>query len=108
MNWEKFYSQTSRTLAAKVRQAVALSSKDAARLPATGLDGDTSVVVKCYNEEERWNSRYLAYHYYLEGANACDGSESNRYWAIVIRLLIDGGDWVSDSDDYFERVKKVA
>ena len=108
MNWEKFYSQTSRILAAKVRQAVALPSREAARLSATGLDGDTSVTVKCYNKEERWNSRYLAYHYYLAGAEECDGSEAHRYWVIVTHLLMDGGDYVCDSDYYYERAKKVA
>ena len=107
MNWERFYSQTSMALGAKVQQAVALPSKDAARLPAPGLDGDTSVTVKCYDKEERWNSRYLAYHYFLAGAEECDGSEADRYWAIVTRLL-DGWDWVSDSDDYYERVAKCA
>lgn len=104
MSKEINYEQTSRALKAKVRAAVALSSHDAAKLPATGLAGDTPVTVKCYNKEERWNSRYLAYHYYLAGALACDGSsEGDRYWSIVARLQYYGGDWVSDGDDYFDR-----
>ncbi|MGN0130690.1 MAG: hypothetical protein ACI4CE_07380 [Methanomethylophilus alvi] len=102
MNWEKFYSQTSRTLAAKVRRAVALPSREAARLPATGLAGDTSVTVRCYNEEERWNSRYLAYHYYNTGWEACDGSEAERYMNIATKLLM-GMDFIDDSDNFDDR-----
>jgi len=47
MNWDRFFSQTSRALAAKVREAVALPSSEAARLPSTGLEGDTPVTVEC-------------------------------------------------------------
>lgn len=100
--WEKFFLQTSRALAARVREAVLLPSRDAAKLPPTGLEGDTSVTVKCYGREERWNSRYLAYHYFVTGAEACDGSERDRYYLIAGRLL-DGGDWVSDDDEYYDR-----
>lgn len=105
MSKEINYKQTSRTLKAMVRAAVALPSSDAAKLPATGLAGDTPVTVKCYNKEERWNSRYLAYHYYLAGALECAGScEGDRYWNIAARLRYYGGDWVSDGDDYYDRM----
>lgn len=107
MNWEKFYSQTSRTLAAKVRQAVALPSKDAARLPATGLDGDTSVTIECYGHTEKWNSRYLAYHFYLKGAEECDGCESERYLNIAAKILM-GRDFADDSDNFNDVQSKVA
>ena len=97
------YEQTSRALKAMVRAAVDLPSRDAAKLPSTGLDGDTPVTVKCYREEERWNSRYLAYHFYLEGAMCCDGSEADRYWNIASRLKFNNPDWVSDDDEYYDR-----
>lgn len=98
------YGRTNLALNAMVRRAVALTSREAAKLPSTGLAGDTPVTVKCNNREERWNSRYLAYHYYLAGAMECKGSsEGDRYFDIVIRLECDGGDWVSDGDDYYER-----
>lgn len=89
MDNETFYGQTSRALAAKVRAAVAMTSTDAARLPATGLYGDTSVTIRCGGKEERWNSRYLAFHYYYAGAMACDGSsEGDRYWQVCGGLLM--------------------
>ena len=88
MNWERFFSQTSRELAAKVRQAVALSSTEAAKLPSTGLEGDTPVTVECYGKTERWNSRYLAFHYYATGAEQCDGSEADRYYRVSGNLLL--------------------
>lgn len=89
MDNETFYGQTSRALAAKVRAAVAMTSTDAARLPATGLDGDTSVTIRCGGKEERWNSRYLAFHYYYAGAMACEGSsEGDRYWQVCGGLLM--------------------
>ena len=88
MDNETFYGQTSRALAAKVRAAVALAAKDAARLPATGLEGDSSVTIRCGGTEETWNSRYLAFHYYYAGAMACDGSsEGDRYWQVCGGLL---------------------
>ena len=87
MDNERFYGQTSRTLAAKVREAVAMTSAEAAKLPATGLEGDTSVTIHCGGKAETWNSRYLAYHYYQTGALECDGSsEGDRYWQIVCGL----------------------
>ena len=89
MDWERFYSQTSRALAAKVREAVALPSSEAARLPSTGLEGDTPVTVERYGKVEKWNSRYLAFHYYYAGAMECDGSsEGNRYWQVCGGLLM--------------------
>ena len=103
MNWERFYSQTSRGLAAQVRKAIALSSTEAEKLPPTGLEGDTPVTIECYGKTERWNSRYLAYHFYLTGAEQCDGSEANRYYLIAGRIRFDNEDWVSDSDNYYER-----
>ena len=88
MDWERFYSQTSGALAAKVRQAVALSSTEAARLPTTGLNGDMSVTIECYGHKTVWNSRYLAFHYYMTGAEQCDGAESDRYYTICGNLLL--------------------
>lgn len=88
MDNERFYGQTSRGLAAKVRAAIAMTSADAAKLPSTGLDGDTSVKIRCGGKEQTWNSRYLAFHYYHAGAVACDGSsEGSRYWQVCIGLL---------------------
>lgn len=95
MNWDRFFSQTSRALAAKVREAVALPSSEAARLPSTGLEGDTPVTVECYGKVEKWNSRYLAFHYYSTGALQCDGSEAERYTFISGGLLL-GHDKVND------------
>lgn len=88
MDFERFYGQTSRALAAKVRFAVAMTSADASKLPATGLDGDTSVKIRCGGKEQTWNSRYLAFHYYYAGAMQCEGSESNRYWQVCSGLLM--------------------
>lgn len=89
MDNETFYGQTSRALTANVRAAVAMTSTDAARLPATGLDGDTSVTIRCGGKEERWNSRYLAFHYYYAAAMACEGSsEGDRYWQVCGGLLM--------------------
>ena len=88
MDNERFYGQTSRALAAKVREAVALPSKEAAKLSTTGLEGDRPVSIECYGRTDRWNSRYLAYHYYFEGARQCDGSEADRYWNICGNLLL--------------------
>lgn len=95
MNWDRFFSQTSRALAAKVREAVALPSSEAARLPSTGLEGDTPVTVECYGTVEKWNSRYLAFHYYTTGAEQCDGSEADRYYTISGNLLL-GHDTAND------------
>ena len=88
MNWEGFFSQTSPGLTAKVREAVALSSTEAAKLPSTGLEGDTPVTVECYGKTERWNSRYLAFHFYVTVAEQCDGSEANRYYYVSGNLLL--------------------
>ena len=88
MSNERFYEQTSRALAARVREAVSMTSADAAKLPSTGLDGDTSVRIWCGGKEETWNSRYLAFHYYYEGAMANNGtSEGNRYFRICECLM---------------------
>ena len=95
MNWDRFFSQTSRALAAKVREAVALPSSEAARLPSTGLEGDTPVTVECYGTVEKWNSRYLAFHYYSTGALECDGAEAERYTFISGNLLL-GHDTAND------------
>ncbi len=88
MNWERFYSQTSRALLAKIRQAASLSSSEAAQLPSTGLDGDKPVSIECYGKVERWNSRYLAFHYFATGAEQCDGAEADRYCTICGNLLL--------------------
>ena len=63
MNWDRFFSQTSRALAAKVKEAVSLPSSKAARLPSTGLKGDTT------------------------GAEQSDGAEAERYYLKSGNLL---------------------
>lgn len=89
MDNETFYGQTSRTLAAMVRKAIKMTSGDAAKLSATGLDGDTSVTICCGGKTEKWNSRYLAFHYYYMGGMVNDGtSEGDRYWQICSGLLM--------------------
>ena len=88
MNWDEFYSTTNSNLAAKVREAVSLPSAEAARLPSTGLDGDKPVTVECYGKKEQWQSRYLAFHFYAEGASQCDGAEAERYYTICGNLLL--------------------
>lgn len=92
------FHATNRDAAAMVEKAITLPSRDAAKLPSPGIRGDSPCVVECYRKRENWNSRYLAYHYFLTGAMACDGSsEGDRYWAIVDGLQ-SGTDFVSDSD----------
>ena len=83
-----FFGKTNRYLCRKVREAISMTSHDAAKLPAVMLDGDCPVTIRCGGYEERWNSRYLAYHFYYCGAMCCEGSESSRYWSIVGGLLV--------------------
>lgn len=45
------------------------------------------IEICCGNQIEQWRSRDLAMGFYLEGAMACDGSESERYMNIYSQLM---------------------
>ena len=70
-----------------IDNAVSKSSEEAAKMPTTKVSGDRPIKVKCYGTVKEWKSMYLAYHFYLAGATMCEGSESDRYWLIVARLI---------------------
>lgn len=54
-----------------------------------------TVTTVCYGEKRIWDSREDAVKYFLDGALACEGSESERYLNIV-RQLKEGLDFATD------------
>ena len=84
---ERFFETTNPTLVQRIQEAVALPSREAAKFPPV-MEGDGAVTIHCGGEEEVWQSRYLAFHYYMTGATECEGSESDRYWQIVSGLFM--------------------
>lgn len=52
--------------------------------PCTKTD---AVTVICYGEEKVWESRSEAIAFYLEGIEACGGSERDRYMNVYIDLI---------------------
>ena len=71
-----------------------MTSKEASAVKME-IEGDFPVTIHCGGSENHWESAWLAYHYYLMGAMACDGSEANRYWSVVTGLML-GVDVPSD------------
>lgn len=56
-----------------------------------------SVTTICYGQKQVWNSRKEATAFFLEGMNACEGSERERYTNIYMKLL--SGLFVCDDSD---------
>ena len=93
---EIFYSLHGRGISQAIEKAVNMTSAEASKLPSP-LNGkkhpmaafDTPITIHCGGEEEHWQSRFLCYHYYKTGANACDpySSEGERYWVIADTIL---------------------
>lgn len=81
----KLFTKTNKKLETLKEMAINSSCHTAAKMK-TGLKGDSPVTIHCYGEAEFWESRYLAYHFFMAGAMACDGCESDRYWRIVSDL----------------------
>ena len=57
-----------------------------------------SVTTVCYGEEKVWDSRNEAKDFFLEGLNATDGSERERYAAIYTKLIL-GKNYCTDDLD---------
>lgn len=60
-------------------------------------DTDDRVTTICYGKEEVWPTRQAAIDFFSEGADACEGSEKERYSTIVMKLLMG---WDLCTDDY--------
>ena len=45
------------------------------------------VTTICYGERREWPDRWTAVDFFMEGAEACDGSERDRYTTILLKLL---------------------
>lgn len=78
-------------------QKIAATAPRTARLPRRAVE------VKCYGKWETFPSRKKAFDFFLEGAFACDGAESDRYMNIC-RKLQDGyrrctDDWDITAED---------
>ena len=57
-----------------------------------------SVTTICYGQKQVWNSRKEAATFFLEGMNACEGAERERYTNIY-RKLISGLSVCDDSQE---------
>ena len=57
-----------------------------------------SVTTICYGQKQVWNSRKEAVTFFLEGMNACEGAERERY-ANIYRKLISGLSVCDDSQE---------
>jgi len=53
------------------------------------------VTTICYGQKKVWGDRWEAVEFFKEGAAACDGSEKDRYTAILLKLLA-GADMCTD------------
>ena len=45
------------------------------------------VTTICYGKEDKWNDRWEAVDFFMEGVYASDGSDRDRYETILKRLL---------------------
>lgn len=55
------------------------------------------ITIKCYGEEEIWESRKKAMDFYYEGMMCCEGSEKDRY-ATIYSQLVEGFNYCSDEN----------
>lgn len=49
---------------------------------------NSKVTTVCYGRTQVWPSRQAAIDHFSEGADACEGSEKERYSTIVMKLLM--------------------
>ena len=94
---ERFYEQNTAYLFQQEAMCICFSksSRDAANTPTLDIEGDAPITIHVGGFEERWQSRWLCYHFYKQCALMCEGSESDRYWQILTGLL-EGEDVPSD------------
>ena len=53
------------------------------------------VTTICYGQKKEWDDRWEAVEFFKEGVMACEGSEAERYTAILLKLIA-GMDVCSD------------
>ena len=56
------------------------------------------VITICYGHKDEWESKDEAIKYYMECANASEGSERERYMTIILQLL-DGQKVATDGSE---------
>lgn len=63
--------------------------KGGGRKPTTGREriAMDRVTTICYGQRREWADRWEAVEFFKEGVISCDGSEAERYTAILLKLL---------------------
>jgi len=56
-------------------------------IPDALLHPSSPVFTTCYGQRRRWKNAAEAIAYFKEGAEACDGSERERYTTIMMKLM---------------------